>query len=98
MQILLCLPLVIKTKAGKTLELNPVVMSAKPSDDSATFLKFLKTEGDQIVISEKEAERCQRYMRDNKTEALSEDGVTAYTICGDMLVECLPDEFVEEEL
>lgn len=70
----------------------PVHMTGQPpSADPSSWLRFLKTGGIRIPIAPADAERCQRYMRQHSTEALSEDGVTAYTIAGNALVECLPD-------
>lgn len=97
MQIHLTPPLVVKTALGTRLELMPVHMQdPKPSSVPDRWLRFLKTEGKRIPISPTEAERCQRYMRQHETEALSEDAETAYTIAGNALVECLPDALAQD--
>ena len=91
MQILLTVPLCIETALQGTLELMPVRMTSHPSTKQATWLEFLKPQGQRIPLAPKQIERCQVYMRSNNTEALSEDGSNAYTIEGNALVECLPD-------
>lgn len=92
MQILLTVPLKVQTAARKTIELLPVIMgNARPSEDPGLFVRFLKKDGVRIPISPNEVLSVQRYMISNRTEALSEDGVRAFTIAGNALVECLPD-------
>jgi hypothetical protein len=61
------------------------------------LVRFLKPEGDRIAIGEQEANLCRQYMRQHNTQALSEDGLMAYTICNTNLVECLPKALGQEE-
>lgn len=91
MRILLSVPLLLETALHGEMELMPVQMTSHPNTDEAKWLEFLKPQGRRIPLAPKQIERCQAYMRDNKTEALSEDGITAFTINGNALAECLPD-------
>lgn len=90
MQLILTIPLTLGTK-GHELDLLPVHMSnGFPSKDSKTWLKFLKAGGRRVQLSSTDANKAQAYMKQNGTEALSEDGEIAFTIAGDNLVECDP--------
>lgn len=91
MELLLTSSLNIRTKSGALLELMPVVMTTMPSSNPATFVNFLKTGGSRIEIDEAVADKIQRYMTKHRTEALSTDGLIAFTIAGTALVECNPD-------
>ncbi len=90
MQIHLTPPLIIQTLNGRSLELLPVVMAGLPTSDPKVFIEFLKLRGKRIPIDEVESDKCQRFMRQHQTEALTEDGETAFTVT-DALVECQPD-------
>lgn len=92
MQLKLTPGLTIETAMQGELELMPVVMKiTNPSETPSLWLKFLKTQGRRIPISPAAIAQCQRYMRQHGTEALSEDGIVAYTIASNALVECLPE-------
>lgn len=99
MQLHVVVPLSIETASNGILELMPVVMKGGlPSKKPANWQKFLKTEGKRIPISPITTSKCQRYMQQHNTEALSEDGMVAYTIAGNALVECLPEDCdIDEE-
>ena len=91
MNLILTVPLNIKTKTGRTLELMPVVMSGMPSSRSDIFVQFLKTGSPRIEIDDATVNNIQAYMRKHKSEAVTEDGNVAWTIAGLTLVECDPD-------
>jgi hypothetical protein len=90
MQIHLTPPLIVRTLNGRSLELLPVVMTGLPTSDPKVFIQFLKLSGRRIPIDQIESDKCLRYMRQHQTEALTEDGETAFTVT-DALVECQPD-------
>lgn len=95
MQLLLTAPLRIKTTAGQVLELLPIPMAnGFPSETiapwSALWCQFLKPNGRRMPCEAQAITAAQRYMRQHGTEALSEDGLVAFTVDGDALVECLP--------
>lgn len=84
-------PIKVTTKAGATYRFAPVRMSLMPSHDPATWLRFL---GRHVVGSdfdEAVAKRIQRFMRKHQSEALT-DGVAFYTLAGNMLAWCNPEE------
>lgn len=92
MQTIATSPLAVETAFHGPIELLPVYMDIqRPSEIPAKFLQFLKPGGRRIPVSPRQADRIQRYMGSNSTEALTEDGLTAFTIAGDALVECLPE-------
>ncbi|EKD97767.1 MAG: hypothetical protein ACD_23C00750G0008 [uncultured bacterium] len=91
MQIVLTVPLFVETALHGTLELMPVQITSRPGTEDAKWFEFLKPKGQRIPLAPKEIERCQAYMRNYDTEALSEDGINAFTINGNALVECSPD-------
>ena len=91
MQIVLTVPLFVETALQGKLELMPVLMKSRPSTNQTKWTEFLKPEGQRIPLAPRQVERCQVYMRNYETEALSEDGSTAFTIEGNALVECLPE-------
>lgn len=92
MQLHLTVPLEVEDASKRTLELMPVVLEGpRPSDIPDLFLRFLKPNGMRIPMSPIAISRVQRYMVANSTEAVSEDGVQAFTVAGNALVECLPE-------
>lgn len=97
MQLLITVPLFIETAMQSKLELMPVVMKTMPSSQPALYTRFIKAGGQRIPLSPNEINRCQRYMKGNDTEALSEDGSTAFTISGTALVECSPENIEQLE-
>lgn len=98
MQLLLTVPLAVETELHSAIELLPVQMDIKrPSNIPELWLRFLKTEGKRIPVSPKQADRIQRYMLEHRTEALSEDGLQAFTISGDALVECVPEVCIQSK-
>jgi hypothetical protein len=72
-----------------------VQMERLPCKTPEKWQEFLKPNGQRIPLSPKQIERCQSYMRSYRTDALSEDAMTAFTIEGNALVECLPDSIGE---
>jgi hypothetical protein len=92
MQLLITPPLNVQTAMAGILEMMPVrVDISKPSKVPELWLRFLKTGGRRIPLSPVEASRCQQYMQQHNTEAISEDGITAFTVAGNSLIECLPE-------
>ena len=92
MQLLITTPLTVQTCTGQALELLPVPMHiGTPSRHSSLFARFLKRQGRRLALTASEAAKVQAYMRRHGTEALSEDGDVAWTLCGDGLAECLPE-------
>lgn len=91
MQIVLTVPLFVETALQGVLEFLPVQMTTCPSKNLTKWTEFLKPDGQRIPLAPRQIERCQSYMRSYETEALSEDGCTAFTIDGNALVECLPE-------
>ena len=96
MKLILTAPLRIKTLAGKTFELLPVPMAnGFPSGTvppwPSLWSDFMKPGGRRMACDGADINRVQAYMGQHGTEALSEDGVTAYTVHGNALVECLPE-------
>lgn len=92
MQLLITTPLTVQTCTGQALELLPVPMHiGTPSRHSSLFARFLKRQGRRLALTASEAAKVQAYMRQHGTEALSEDGDVAWTLCGDGLAECLPE-------
>ncbi len=95
MKLILTSPLRIKTLAGQTLELLPVPMangfpSGTVAPWSNLWCEFLKLGGRRLQCDGADINRVQDYMRTHGTEALSEDGESAYTVAGNALVECCP--------
>ena len=93
MHLHLTIPLGITASNHSRLDFLPVVMTSTPSKSSATWLDFLKPAGLRIPLNPTELDRCQQYMRKHGTEALSEDGIQAFTVAGDELIECIHDDF-----
>lgn len=92
MQLKLTAPLSIQTATGKTLELLPVHMAdGYPSKKPELWSAFLKPGAQRLACDKAEINKVQDYMCLHRTEALSEDCETAYTVLGDGLVECLPE-------
>lgn len=52
---------------------------------------FVVPNGKSMLVSTEDAERCRFYMGRHHTDAISEDGITAFTLRGNRLVECNPD-------
>lgn len=101
MQLHIVAPLTIETAMNGMIEFMPVVMEGElPSSTPASWSRFLKPEGKRIPLSPAAASKCQRYLSAYNSEALSEDGSVAFTIAGNALVECLPQNCAnfEEEL
>lgn len=96
MQLKLTTPLETKVLPRKKLELLPVRMDVLPSSAPSTWALFMRPNGARLCCAAGEAARIQDYMRLHGTEALSEDGETAYTLHGDCLVECNPDALANE--
>ena len=92
MQLHLTVPLCVRTISGHTLELLPVVMAACPSAERETnpalWTQFLDAEGESYPLVEGEAGKVANYMRSGGTDAISEDGITAFTLVGGHLVPC----------
>lgn len=75
----------------KHYELLPVPMGhSKPSSDPLLWRKFVKLGGRVLPVSPEDTQRLRAYMAKHGTEALSEDGVRAYTLNGEFLAECDP--------
>lgn len=92
MQIHLTVPITVHTAKKRKLELLPVIQDIpRPSDDANLLGRFLKPGGVQVPLLPGQSALIQSYMLRNKTEALSEDGIVAFTLQGDMLIECLPE-------
>lgn len=92
MQLKLVPPLVVQTAMHGELEFLPVAMdNGFPSTTPALLLKFLVPQGHRIPISPREADRCQRYMKQHGSEALSHDSELAFTVAGNALIQCNPE-------
>lgn len=83
----------IKTISGSEYDLKPVPIPRMPSQDSVTWIKFQKMHVPGTALSESEQDKVQRYMREHKTEALT-DGNHNYTLAGGMLAHCTPSAVV----
>ncbi len=83
-------PLKVSAATGSDIEVMPVVMETLPSCSDDQWASFLKPDGRRIPLSPKEAQKVQEYMRQNRTDAVSEDSNVAFTVSGNALVECLP--------
>lgn len=89
MQLEITSTLVISSAA---MEMFPVRMQGPmPSlSGDEVWKAFVVPGGKSVSISMEDAERCRFYMGRHHTEAVSEDGVTAYTLQGRRLLECNP--------
>lgn len=95
MHLQLTVPLIVRPFSGGELELLPVVMAKLPTWKPQVFTGFLKPQGQRIALTPRDTDSVQAYMRLYSTDAVSEDGLTAFTVTQDGLTECLPD-IVEE--
>lgn len=92
MEMIKVAPLVVETAMSGEIEFKPVQLAdPMPSETPDLWLRFLKREGKRIPLSPLTANKCQRYMRQHNTEALSANGIEAFTIAGNALIECLPE-------
>lgn len=91
MQLHLTNPLGIVASNHSRFDFLPVVMTVRPSNRPTTWADFLMPMGRRYPLDLTELYRCQQFMRKHGTEALSEDGILAFTVDGDGLIECLPD-------
>ncbi len=81
----------VTSDCGKQLQLMPAPMkNGFPSREPRLWLQFLRADGQRLAISTTDCKRVQAYMREHGTEALSDDGVTAFTIASNSLIECRP--------
>ncbi|WP_300649336.1 hypothetical protein [Hydrogenophaga sp.] len=100
MHLLLTLPITLRSLVKpKKLDFNPVVMSGPlPSKSPDLWRRFLKPGGKTVAISASDSAKVRAYMQEHSTEAISEDGLVAFTLQDDgFLVECLPDQLVEAD-
>lgn len=82
----------------KHYELLPVPMAqSRPSADPLLWRKFLKLGGRVLPVSVEDSQSLRAYMAEHSTEALSTDGIFAYTLNGDFLAECDPSVCGEPE-
>lgn len=81
--------LVVTTLAGKTIRFYPVPMAVMPSSNPDLWLRFQGRHVIDTALSEETQNAIQRYMKQHKTEALT-DGTTFYTLAGGMLAWCNP--------
>lgn len=79
----------IMTMAGATLVLRPVPMPSMPSENPAHWIKFQGSHVPGTTMSEEEMQRMQTFMKQQKTEALT-DGNQNFTLAGGMLAYCDP--------
>lgn len=91
MQLELTGPLIVRPLQGGKLELLPVRMEKLPTWKPAVFTGFLKPQGQRIALTPRDIDAVQAYMRQYSTDAVSEDGLIAFTLSQDGLLECLPD-------
>jgi hypothetical protein len=71
------------------LELLPVVTEPQATQGNTVRLgDFLKPGGRRLALDKPAVQKVQQYMLAHNTEALSEDGVVAFTVHGDGLAEC----------
>lgn len=86
----------------KVYDMLPVPMAhSKPSTCPTLWRRFIKLGGRVLPISHADTQLVREYMEKHGTEAISEDGTTAYTLNGDFLAECTPQAcgaFAELEL
>ncbi len=106
MKLKLTTPLSVTTSDGTHLDLLPVPMkNPYPSGTRrgwpCQWPDFVNRDGLAHPCDGNEIARVQQYMRQHETEALSEDGLLAFTVSGPFLCEChpevcgLPDDHVE---
>lgn len=62
--------------------------SAERETNPALWTQFLDAEGDSYPLVEGEAGKVANYMRSGGTDAISEDGITAFTLVDGQLVPC----------
>ncbi len=95
MQLELTVPLNIKTEEGKSFEFLPVRMDfGFPSTRPSLWAKFQEVNSiraKRYCVSDVDCDRIQAYMKKHNTEALSEDGETAFSITGGWLIRCNPE-------
>lgn len=99
MELLNSQPLHVQTASLGEIKVQPVRMNS-PSYQIKTsaWLSFLKKDGQRIPVSRTEAYKVSHYLGVHKTDAVSFDGKTAFTVAGNFLVECLPSVFEQREL
>lgn len=86
----------VQTALGFEMSLHPVQLNGvMPSTTPESWLKFLKSGGRRIPVSPRQIHAVQAFMRQHGTEALTPDGVTAFTVATNSLLECNPEQ-VEE--
>jgi hypothetical protein len=96
-------PLIVQIGDGPRLAMLPVHLDAgfTQNDDHVAvwqWSEFLKPGGKTFELALAEAERVTAYMQLHETEALSPDGLSAFTIGDANLVECNPAVFLHEEV
>ncbi len=89
MQLEITNTLVLSSAAMEMMPLRMQGPMPSLSGDDA-WKAFVVPGGKSISISMEDAERTRFYMGRHHTEAVSEDGVTAYTLQGRRLLECNP--------
>lgn len=83
----------VLTNCRLELVLRAVPMPIMPSSNSDAWLAFIRR-GEQAYsfqVSREDVSRIQDFMIEHSSECLS-DGNRNYTICGDALVACYPQE------
>lgn len=99
MELLNSQSLRVQTATLGAIDVKPVRMHT-PSNHikSSAWLAFLKKDGLRIPVSRSEAYKASHYMSEHKTDAVSFDGKTAFTVAGNFLLECQPEVFAQPEL
>lgn len=91
MHLQLTPPLTIRTKSNQSMDLLPVPMKQGfPSKIPGLWLAFLSPEK-RVELDPDTLQKVQSYMARHGTEAVSADGLTAWTIAGDGLATCNPE-------
>lgn len=84
-------PLLVRAfHAPMTYALLPVPLSARPSGDPELFSRFIKQCAPMVSLHEDDALRVRNYMKRHNTEALTSDGLVAFTLHGNQLLQCDP--------
>lgn len=79
---------------AKTKEFSPVVMGGvRPSGNADLWAKFVSASSmpKAIDLTQDQFNAVRFYMEQNGTQAISEDGIKAFTVAHGRLVQCDPD-------
>lgn len=84
-------PLLVRSmKEPLTYALMPVPLLALATSNPELLAQFFKPRGKMVCLHEDDALRVRKYMQRHNTEALTSDGITAFSLHGNQLLECDP--------